>query len=172
MHETIKNAVKQAEKIVKASGVDVKFISSAYEIVLAHLLQTNEVRVKEQPVGNSIPQQRRELVNVTFNWTSIVEQKKPASLYQLIALVVDFLEGQKSNNGEDDLFVSIDEIENFLGKECAGHIEDKDFKDLRQRIKATNSRYNYIESKKRGFYVLSPLGRKMIGRLPNQEKNT
>ena len=170
MDTTIKKAVKQAEEIVKASEVDSKFTSSAYEIVLAYLLQTNELVLKDFTAGRGLSHRQLDLETAPSDWASIFEQKQPGSLYQLIALVVDYLEKQKVTNEQDDPLVSIGEIETFLGKECVSHIEDKDFGEFRQRIRAANSRYKYIESKKRGFYVLSPLGRKMISRLPEQQK--
>ena len=42
MHEAIKKAVEQAEEIVKASKVDDQFATSAYEIILTHLLRMNK----------------------------------------------------------------------------------------------------------------------------------
>lgn len=172
MNDAIKKAIKLAEETVNESKVDSKFISSAYEVVLAYLLQTNESVGKQPIIDSEFPSQQSQLVTTPSDWPSIIKQKKPTSLYQIIALVVDYLETQKSGNQQDEPFVSIKEIETFLGKECVSHIEDKDFSEFRQRIRATSSTYKFIKSKKRGFYVLSPLGRKMISRLPEQQKKS
>ena len=172
MNESIKKAIRQAVEIVKASKVSNEFASSTYEIVLAHLLQKNEVVDRESVTGTESLDQPMQPASQFSSWSSLVEQKNPANLYQLVALIVYYLEKQKSNEQQEDSLVSSKEIEEFLGKECTDRIEDKDFDNLKARIRHTVSQYKYIKSKKKGYYVITPLGRKVIGRLPDQPQKS
>ncbi len=172
MNENIKKSIKQAEDIVKSSKVSNQFASSAYEVVLTYLLQINGIVDKPFMSNSRLTNPQPQSVSNSSDWSSLLKDKKPANIYQLIALIVGCLESEKSNEQQDSPLVSIEEIKTVLEKEGVNLIKDKDFDQLNQRIADTASKYKYIKSKKRGLYALSPLGRKTVENLPNQSSNT
>lgn len=169
MEEQIKKAVKQAEEIVKASEVSSEFAALAYESVLNYLLQSDNCASGTPMRDTQPPAQRKESAS-SSGWSSLVKDKEPKNAYQLIALAVFYLGGKKSEEKQDESFVSKEELEDFLEKKSFTHIEDKDLDNLSSRINATISIYQYIKSEKRGLYALSPRGRKVVHNLPNQPK--
>lgn len=169
MGDRIQEAIKKAEQIVRESGVNEKFAASAYEVVLSHLLHTDGVVGVSAP--NALPQ-KSETQEGTLGFRPLYESKMPQSVYRLIALVVFYLENTKSNEEGNDTVASSERIIEFLEKECFAYIKDKDFGSLKQRIIDTASKkYGYITKvKDTGAYVLTPKGRKLLSKLPEEKQ--
>ena len=169
MEERIKKAIKQSEEIIKASGVSDKFVTTAYEVVLAYLLNLDKTmdKIDITDVRTVTPQPI--LAKTPSDWHSLVEGKQPENIYKLIALVVFYhTENQESGEQTNSNIISMEDIKSFLEKKCVDRIKNKDFDKLKRRIKDTSSVYKYIHSEGKGMYVLSPMGLKIIGQLPKK----
>lgn len=154
-----KKLIKEAERIVKESGVSKEFAPNAFSIVLKHLMKANK---NTNPISN-------EKTPNKLKWDILVEDKKPEGIYQIIALAVYFLGKWKKENGEKDESVSKQEIEKLFAATSYKHMIRSDIENLNRRINDSVSNYGLITSKgKRGYYTLTPLGQKAINELPKQ----